>query len=126
MRSDSRHTKLCEPSLVEPSTHGLFYGEFGTAVVPVDRVESLVVLMSLFVAEHGSFTTGMISIETRRGTKLCGHSLRRPPQISEFLLSRHTDFKGYPRSVEVRPEVFRERIQSDKSLQSLGCPCESE
>ena len=119
MRSDSRHTKLCEPSLVEPSTHGLFFGEFGPAVVPVDRIESLVVLMTVLLREYGRFTTGMISIETRRGAKFCGRSLQRPSRISELLLSRHTDFKGYSRSVEVGPEVFRERIQSDKSLQSL-------
>jgi hypothetical protein len=45
----------------------------------------------------------------------------RPPRISEILLGRRADFRGYSFPAQVHGAIFGERIQSDKSFQSFGC-----
>lgn len=41
-------------------------GQFGLTV-PIDRVETMNVYQTPFLAEYGSFTAGLVSVETRRG-----------------------------------------------------------
>jgi hypothetical protein len=41
-------------------------GQFGLTV-PIDRVETLNVFQTPFLAEYGRFTAGLVSVETRRG-----------------------------------------------------------
>ena len=48
--------------ITDPAT-----GQFGTTV-PIDSVESLNVSQTSFLAEYGRFTSGLITVETRRGS----------------------------------------------------------
>lgn len=52
-------------------------GRFGLSV-PVDSVESLSVMKSLFLGEYGRFTTGVVTVETRRGGEKWHFDLNDP------------------------------------------------
>lgn len=52
-------------------------GRFGLSV-PVDSVESIDVYKTPFLAEYGSFTTGVVSVETRRGGEKWHFELNDP------------------------------------------------
>jgi hypothetical protein len=62
-------------------------GRFGSSV-PVDSVESISVYKTPFLAEYGRFTSGVVSVETRRGGEKWHFELNDP--FPEFrILSRH-------------------------------------
>jgi len=52
-------------------------GQFGTTV-PIDSVETLNFYQTPFLAEYGSFTAGLVSVETRRGTDAWKWDLNDP------------------------------------------------
>jgi TonB-dependent Receptor Plug Domain/Carboxypeptidase regulatory-like domain len=58
--------------VTEPET-----GRFGITI-PVDSVESLDILKTPFLAEYGSFTAGVVAVETRRGPEKWHFELNDP------------------------------------------------
>src|SRR5262249_37501565 len=52
-------------------------GRFGTTV-PVDAVESIDVLKSPFLPQYGRFTSGVVSVSTRRGGEHWRFTLKEP------------------------------------------------
>lgn len=76
--SDEAHSTLLVNSVnvTDPATGG-----FGLSV-PVDSVETVRVSVSPFLAQYGSFTSGVVSAETRRGGEKWTFSLNDP--LPEF------------------------------------------
>ena len=58
-------------------------GQFGLTV-PIDSVESINVYQTPFLAEYGRFTSGLISVETRRGGEKWKWELNDP--LPEFFI----------------------------------------
>ena len=52
-------------------------GQFGSTV-PIDSVETLNVYQTPFLAEYGRFTSGLVSVETRRGSDTWKYELNDP------------------------------------------------
>jgi hypothetical protein len=59
-------------NVTDPTT-----GRFGTTV-PIDSVESINVLKSPFLPQYGDFTSGVVSVETKRGGEKWRFSLKEP------------------------------------------------
>ncbi|SRR5579871_1901468 len=73
-------------------------GQFGPTV-PIDEVQSLNVYQTPFLAEYGTFTAGLVSVETRRGGDKWKWELRDP--FPEFRI-RSWDLVGL-RAASPRP-----------------------
>jgi len=76
--ADEQHNALIVNAVdvTDPAT-----GDFGLSV-PIDTVETVRVMQSPYLAQYGSFSSGVVSTETRRGGEKWKYSLNDP--LPEF------------------------------------------
>jgi len=89
-------------------------GQFGSTV-PIDEVQSLNVYQTPFLAEYGTFTAGVVSVETRRGGDHWMWEIKDP--FPEFRI-RSWDLRGL-RSATPRPN-FAGPLKPGKLYLSAG------
>jgi len=89
-------------------------GQFGQTV-PIDEVQSLNVYQTPFLAEYGTFTAGVVSVETRRGGDKWNWEIKDP--FPEFRI-RSWDLRGL-RSATPRPN-FSGPLKAGKLYLSAG------